>query len=99
MAAVAAALFAGLMLGGMVTPFVMVVDLFPADLIGTALGACQAIRRCYRSRYHRAVADVTGREARAARCGLGLMLNRVRTRRGTGAAGVGCGRGRVVASA
>ena len=31
-------LLAGLMLGGMVTPFVMVVDLFPADLIGTASG-------------------------------------------------------------
>jgi nitrate/nitrite transporter NarK len=38
MAAAPAALFAGLMLGGMVTPFVMVVDLFPADLIGTASG-------------------------------------------------------------
>ena len=35
-----AALFAGLMLVGMVTPFVMVVDLFPAaDLIGAASGA------------------------------------------------------------
>jgi nitrate/nitrite transporter NarK len=38
MAAAPAALFAGLMLGGMVTPFAMVVDLFPADLIGTASG-------------------------------------------------------------
>lgn len=36
--AAAVALFAGLMLGGLVTPFVMVVDLFPADLIGTASG-------------------------------------------------------------
>ena len=32
------ALFTGLMLGGLVTPFVMVVELFPADLIGTASG-------------------------------------------------------------
>jgi nitrate/nitrite transporter NarK len=38
LAAASAALFAGLMLGGMVTPFVMVVDLFPTDLIGTASG-------------------------------------------------------------
>jgi len=37
-AAAPAALFTGLMLGGMVTPFVMVVELFPADLIGTASG-------------------------------------------------------------
>jgi len=33
-----AALLTGLMLGGLVTPFVMVVELFPADLIGTASG-------------------------------------------------------------
>jgi len=32
------ALLTGLMLGGLVTPFVMVVELFPADLIGTASG-------------------------------------------------------------
>ena len=32
------ALFTGLMLGGLVTPFVMVVELFPSDLIGTASG-------------------------------------------------------------
>jgi MFS family permease len=32
------ALVTGLMLGGLVTPFVMVVELFPADLIGTASG-------------------------------------------------------------
>jgi MFS family permease len=32
------ALFTGFMLGGLVTPFVMVVELFPADLIGTASG-------------------------------------------------------------
>jgi len=37
-AAAAAALFTGFVLGGMVTPFVMVVELFPADLIGTASG-------------------------------------------------------------
>lgn len=37
-AAALAALLTGLMLGGMVTPFVMVVELFPADLIGTASG-------------------------------------------------------------
>ena len=37
-AAAAAALFTGLVLGGMVTPFVMVVELFPASLIGTASG-------------------------------------------------------------
>ena len=32
------ALVTGLVLGGLVTPFVMVVELFPADLIGTASG-------------------------------------------------------------
>jgi MFS family permease len=32
------ALFTGLMLGGLVTPFVMVVELFPSALIGTASG-------------------------------------------------------------
>jgi nitrate/nitrite transporter NarK len=32
------ALVTGLMLGGLVTPFVMVVELFPSDLIGTASG-------------------------------------------------------------
>jgi len=32
------ALFTGLMLGGLITPFVMVVELFPSDLIGTASG-------------------------------------------------------------
>jgi MFS family permease len=37
-AAALAALLTGLMLGGMITPFVMVVELFPADLIGTASG-------------------------------------------------------------
>jgi nitrate/nitrite transporter NarK len=37
-AAAPAALFAGLMLGGLVTPFVMVIDLYPADLVGTASG-------------------------------------------------------------
>jgi MFS family permease len=36
--AAAVALAAGLVLGGMVTPFVMVAELFPAELVGTASG-------------------------------------------------------------
>ena len=53
---------------------------------------CQAICECYFRVHHRAVFDVTGRAGRPSD-GLGWMLRRWRTRRGTGAGVVGAAPG------